>query len=319
MVTLFSSARAKFFTFLMVFSSLLVSSVAIAQAGADFRGLFKPIEKPSANELEKPIVRLGEKLYSDPILSLDQSQSCNTCHNLSNHGVDNEPTSKGVKGERGDRNSPTVLNASLHIAQFWDGRAKDVEEQALGPILNPVEMAVPSEGEVVKRLSGHKEYPKLFKAAFPDDKSPISFKHVGDAIGAFERTLLTPSRFDQYLKGDDQALSQAEKNGLKEFVGAGCAGCHNGAAVGGGMYQKLGLVVPYETEDLGRYNVTKSESDRYVFKVPSLRNVTHTEPYFHDGSISTLGEAVKKMGKHQLGKELKSEQIESIITFLGSL
>jgi len=300
----------------------ILTTTLTTSAHADERALFKPLPK-DAGTTQYPVsperIALGEKLFNDRLLSKSKKISCNSCHTLSNFGVDNEPTSLGHEEHRGGRNSPSVYNAALHIAQFWDGRAADVEAQALGPILNPGEMAMPDEATVVKRLRADKDYPALFKKAFPSEKEPITFANVGLAIGAFERTLMTPSRFDSYLAGDDAALSAEEKAGLKTFVTTGCGACHNGVAVGGGMYQKVGLVVPYQTTDLGRFSITKNEADRFVFKVPSLRNSEKTAPYFHDGSVATLEEAVKLMGKHQLGRDLTKEDTASIVTFLRSL
>lgn len=265
-------------------------------------------------------IALGKKLYFEKRLSLANDLSCNTCHQLDRFGVDNEPTSPGHKGQRGDRNSPSVYNAGLHLAQFWDGRAKDLTDQAKGPILNPIEMAMPSEKEVIKRLKNDPEYPALFKKAFPRSRRALSYHNMGRAIAAFEANLLTPSRFDKYLKGDQEALSIDEKHGLREFMQVGCIDCHNGVGIGGGMYQKLGLEVPYPNlKDKGRYNVTKDKDDMYFFKVPSLRNVAETGPYFHDGSIKDLDKAVQLMGKHQLGKELSRVQVRYIIKFLKSL
>lgn len=276
-----------------------------------------PIKKlPIENQ---KLVDLGRKLFLDPILSVNDKISCNSCHRLDTYGVDGEATSPGHEGKRGGRNSPTVYNAYKHIAQFWDGRAKDVEEQALGPILNPIEMGMPSEEEVIKKLRSSQEYPKLFKDAFGNEDS-LNYKNIGAAIGAFERTLDTPSRFDKYLAGDKTSLTQDEKQGLQTFIDAGCIACHNGTYLGGMMYQKLGLVHPYpNNKDVGRYEITKNEADKEVFKVPSLRNVTKTGPYFHDGSVKTIEEAVKLMAYHQLGKELKDKDIASIVTFLQTL
>jgi len=300
----------------------ILTATLNTSAHADERALFKPLPK-DAGTTQYPVsperVALGKKLFNDTLLSKSKKISCNSCHTLSNFGVDNEPTSLGHEGHRGGRNSPSVYNAALHIAQFWDGRAADVEAQALGPILNPGEMAMPDEATVVQRLREDKDYPALFRKAFPSEKEPTTFANVGLAIGAFERTLMTPSRFDSYLSGDDSALTTEEKAGLKTFVATGCGACHNGVTVGGGMYQKLGLVMPYQTTDLGRFSITKNEADRFVFKVPSLRNSEKTAPYFHDGSVATLEEAVRLMGKHQLGRDLSQEDTASIVTFLRSL
>ena len=212
-----------------------------------------------------------------------------------------------------------MLNASTHVAQFWDGRAEDVEAQAKGPILNPIEMGMPDEATVVAALGAIDGYAPLFAAAFPDTEAPITYDNLANAIGAFERTLITPSRFDTYLAGDGSALTAEERAGLDLFVSTGCTACHSGAGLGGSLYMKLGLVTPYETEDIGRMEVTGLESDRHVFKVPGLRNIAETGPYFHDGSIATLEEAVILMANHQLGKNLSVEEADSIVTFLKAL
>lgn len=266
-------------------------------------------------------VALGEKLYFETKLSSDNSMSCNTCHNVSGKagGVDNKPTSKGVLGKNGDRNSPTVLHAGLHVAQFWDGRAKDLQAQAKGPILNPVEMNMPSAAEVEKKLSQDPEYVSLFAKAFPGEAKPLNYENLAEAIASFERTLFAKSKFDDFLEGDAKALNAAELKGLETFMTTGCTSCHSGNVFGGKMFQKLGLVNAYTTGDLGRYNVTKAEADKLVFKVPSLRNIAITGPYFHDGSIETLETAVEKMGYHQLGKNLSSEEVSSIVAFLKTL
>jgi cytochrome c peroxidase len=311
-------------TFAYLTISFLFSFTVIAEEpnAALVQSLFKPLpniaENPN-NPITDAKVSLGKKLYLDPKLSKSGEISCNSCHGLKTGGVDNKPTSPGHKGQLGGRNSPTVYNAALHVAQFWDGRAADVEAQALGPVLNPIEMAMGSENECTSYLEKNEDYKKQFAKAFPGEKNPVTFKNMGKAIGAFERTLLTPSPFDAYLKGDSNALTGKQKKGLKTFIDTGCASCHNGVAVGGGMYQKLGLVKPYETKDLGRYEVTKLESDKYVFKVPSLRNIAQTGPYFHDGSVDTLDKAVKLMGSHQLGRDLSDSQVEQIVEFLRSL
>ena len=303
--------------------AILAMACPIAQADdMSWKSAFAPLPD-TAPSAENPItaekVALGKKLYLDTRLSKDETISCNSCHNLKTFGVDNEPTSPGHKGQRGGRNSPSSFNAALHASQFWDGRAATVEKQALGPILNPGEMAMPSEAVVIERLKKDKNYPKEFAAAFPGEKDPMSYANVGNAIGAFERTLITPSRFDQFLKGDDNALTPEEQKGAQAFVLTGCIACHNGATLGGMMFQKLGLVKPYPTKDMGRFEVTKNEVDKMMFKVPSLRNVAKTGPYFHDGSVKTLEEAVSQMAEYQLGKKLTPEQVTEIVTFLNSL
>ncbi len=283
-------------------------------------GALPEVMAAEGRELTDEKINLGRMLYFDKRLSKNQDISCNSCHMLDKFGVDNEPTSKGHKEQRGSRNSPTVYNAAAHVAQFWDGRAKDVEEQAKGPVLNPVEMAMPSDKAVVKVLKSIPGYADAFKAAFPNDKDPITYDNMAVAIGAFERKLVTPSKWDAFLAGDESALTDAEKKGFGEFATAGCPTCHSGAFVGGHMFQKLGLVKPWPNDkDQGRFEVTKNDADKMMFKVPSLRNVTKTAPYFHDGSVADLGEAVKMMAEYQLGKELSKEQIDSIVAFLGSL
>jgi cytochrome c peroxidase len=264
-------------------------------------------------------VELGRRLFYEQRFSISQKLSCNSCHGLSSYGVDNEATSIGHAGQRGTRNSPTVYNAAFQFAQFWDGRAANVEEQAKGPILNPVEMGMPSAEVVVKTLREVPGYAPLFAKAFPGEADPISYDNMGNAIGAFERRLSTPSPFDAFLGGKLDALSDAQLAGLQKFLDTGCTACHNGAPVGGLLFQKLGLVNPYPTEDLGRYEVTKKDADKYFFKVPSLRNIHKTAPYFHDGSIKTLDEAIRLMAWHQLGKQLTPAEIQSISAFLGSL
>lgn len=277
------------------------------------------------NKVTAGKVALGKMLYHDTRLSKTGNNSCNSCHNLATFGVDNLPTSKGDAGKFGDRNSPTVFNAAIHSFQFWDGRAKDVEEQAGGPILNPVEMAIPSKEFLIAKLKGVKEYQDLFKAAFPDDKDPLTYNNVQNAIAAFERTLVTPSAFDNYLKGDVNAMTAEQRDGLKQFMDVGCIQCHTGAALGGTMFQKFGVYADYRTacnskvNDTGKMMVSKQENDKDMFKVPGLRNVAKTHPYFHDGSIADLNQAVKIMGKLQLNKDLSDAQVASIVTFLNAL
>lgn len=266
------------------------------------------------------LVALGRMLYFEKRLSATKDVSCNDCHGLATYGVDNKPRSEGVKKQLGGRNSPTVYNAAGHLAQFWDGRAASIEEQAKGPILNPVEMAMKDGKAVEKTLKAIPEYAGAFKNAFPGQKDPITFDNYARAVGAFERKLVTPSRFDKFLKGDTSALTDAEKKGLNAFVDAGCTTCHAGPYVGGAMYQKVGLVKPWpEQKDLGRFEVTKQESDKQFFKVPSLRNIEKTGPYFHDGSEPSLESAVKRMASHQLGKELTDAETASIVTWLRAL
>lgn len=295
---------------------------------SDAQTFFQPLPQVATSE-SYPItdekVALGKVLFLDTRLSKDGNNSCNSCHMLDKYGVDNLSVSPGDLGQNGMRNSPTVYNAAIHTSQFWDGRAKDVEEQAGMPILNPVEMNIPNEQFLIDRLSQIIEYQDLFELAFPDDEEPISYENLKMAIGAFERTLMTPSHFDDFVRGNFDALSKAEKKGLNEFIDVGCVTCHTGPALGGNLLQKFGVYGDYweltgsDPVDLGRFDVTGNEIDKYMFKVPSLRNIEKTGPYLHDGSISDLKEVIRIMGKLQLNKDLTNEQVDNIEAFLKSL
>ncbi len=299
-------------------SAMAYDSDLLNKAKNYFKPLPKEIPAPKDNPTTPEKVELGKKLYYDPRLSLSGVISCNTCHNLATFGVDGVEASLGHQFKTGGRNSPTVLNAGFHIAQFWDGRAKTLEEQAKGPILAHVEMAMPNPEFVVLKLKTIPGYVKEFKEVFGGN-DPITYDNIAKAIAAFERTLVTPSRFDKFLKGDTNALTKKEKEGLRLFIDKGCASCHNGVAVGGEMFAKFGIVKPYPTPDMGKYKVTKKEEDKYVFKVPSLRNIAMTYPYFHDGSVWDLKEAVRIMGETQLGIKLSHDEIDKIVAFLKSL
>jgi cytochrome c peroxidase len=288
------------------------------QARAVFGEL--PAEVPRKGDAANAArIDLGRQLYFDARLSKNHDVSCNTCHGLDQFGVDGDPTSTGHRGQKGGRNAPTVYNSALHITQFWDGRAADLEAQAQGPPLNPIEMAMPDAAAVEQVLKSIPGYAKPFAAAFPGEKDPISFVNMARAIGAFERKLMTPSPFDAYIAGDDAAISAEAKKGLQTFFETGCVACHNGPGFGGNSYQKLGAIVAYETEDGGRFEVTGVEVDRFFFKVPSLRNIAKTGPYFHDGSVKTLEEAIRLMAKHQLGRQLDEVKVAEIVAFLDSL
>ncbi len=280
----------------------------------------EPIQPIKAAKVTNPaLVELGKKLYFDPRLSKSGFISCNSCHNLSMGGTDNIPTSIGDKWQQGPINSPTVLNSSLNLAQFWDGRAADLKEQAGGPIANPGEMAF-SHTLAVDVLQSIPGYVADFKKAFGSDK--VDIDKVTKAIAAFEETLVTPnSRFDKWLKGDKKALSKNELEGYKLFKDSGCVACHNGPAVGGNSFQKMGLVEPYKaaTAAEGRSAVTGNDADRFNFKVPTLRNVEMTYPYFHDGAANTLKEAVDIMGRLQLGKKFSDDENAKIVAFLKTL
>lgn len=301
----------------------------------DSKKIFGTIpDKMPGGEVDTPeLIQLGEKLYFEKRLSANDTQSCNSCHNVVGKaaGVDNLPTSPGAFGKNGVRNSPTVLNAGFHIAQFWDGRAKDLKEQAKGPILNPVEMAMPSASEVENKIGQIPEYQELFAKAYPDSLTKensntltraqkITYDNITGAIAAFERTLKTQDRFDDFQKGNHKALSIEEQEGLEKFIATGCITCHVGPLLGGNSFRKLGQINPYEnSSDKGRQDLTKNSSDAFVFKVPSLRNVAITGPYFHDGKITTLEEAVKKMAHLQLGRDLSDSDTKLIVTFLKTL
>jgi cytochrome c peroxidase len=267
-------------------------------------------------------IALGKKLFFEKRLSVNDSQSCATCHRLEDGfaGVDNLATSPGARGEQGTRNSPTVLNAGWQDSQFWDGRAEDLVEQAKGPILNPVEMGMPDEQAVEKKIQGIAEYRDAFARAFPGDEPAITYQNIAEAIAAFERTLITPARFDDFLNGDADALSEAEQRGLEAFLRLDCNSCHDGKLLGGETYEPLGKENPYENQsDQGMYALTKDEYDRMFFKVEPLRNVALTAPYFHDGKIKTLDEAVRKMAWLQLDEEITDQQVSDITGFLKAL
>ncbi len=295
-----------------------------------------PSQMPGALSDTPARVALGERLYFEQGISINKDQSCNTCHPIDRNaaGADNRITSPGSKNDFGPRNSPTTLNAGFHFRQFWDGRAADLKEQAGGPILNPIEMGMPDEQDVLERLRALEGYPDAFAAAFPKDDPAINYDNVGEAIAAFERTLITRNRFDQYLAGEESALSNAQKEGLTLFIDAGCVQCHNGPVLGGQFYQKVGIFgdYPYPEEfdpatgtveettiDYGRSEVTGDPADQYFFKVPSLREVVLTSPYYHNGRVRTLGEAVDLMSRLQLNKTLNRDEVHALLRFLVSL
>ncbi|MDE2435721.1 MAG: cytochrome-c peroxidase [Sphingomonadales bacterium] len=292
------------------------------------RGQFKVIpaswkDIPGTTATDDQIA-LGAMLYHDPRLSGSHALSCASCHNIGLGGGDDASTSIGHKWQQGGRNAPTVLNAVFNTAQFWDGRAKDLYEQAGGPMVNPIEMNSPKE-HVAEQLKSIPGYAPLFAKAFPGAGDPVSIENAQKAIAAFETTLITPNApFDQYLNGKADALTADQKAGLKLFIGKGCAACHNGINVGGGMYAKFGVMeAPGDkyrpAGDKGREGVTHNVSDEFAFKVPTLRNITLTAPYFHTGSVWDLSEAVRVMGKAQLGQQLSDDEVTKIVSFLGAL
>ncbi|MGE5721698.1 MAG: cytochrome-c peroxidase [Sphingomonadales bacterium] len=288
------------------------------------RDLFKPIPAAAQTTASQDEIALGKQLFFEPRLSGSHAISCASCHNLGLGGTDNESTSIGHRWQRGGRNAPTVLNAVFNTAQFWDGRAKDLKEQAGGPMVNPIEMASP-QAHVVEQLKAIPGYAALFAKAFPNQSDPITLDNAQAAIAAFEATLITPNApFDRYLQGQANALSPVQKQGLALFIDKGCASCHNGVNVGGGMYAPFGVVEKPGADilppgDKGRFMVTKTASDEYVFKVPTLRNITLTAPYFHTGSAWDLRQAVAVMGTSQLGTVLSEDEVDTITAFLGSL
>jgi cytochrome c peroxidase len=290
----------------------LVSFFRLPAAAAAAKAAVKPEDTEAR-------VKLGHMLFFENRLSKNHDISCNSCHDLATFGVDGKATSEGHKGQKGTRNAPTVFHAAGHIAQFWDGRAATLEEQASGPMMNPLEMAMPGEKRVLATLNSIPEYVKAFKAAYPGDKKPVSVTNAARSIAAFERKLMTTARFDKFLAGDESALTEQERRGLELFAGAGCTTCHNGPAVGGTSFQKLGLIEEYPTEDKGRFAVTKNEEDLHKFRVPTLRNVEKTGPWFHDGSVKELPQAVRLMAKHQLGMSFSDAEVGDLVAFLKSL
>ncbi len=294
------------------------------QAQRYFAPLPKVIPSPG-NPITPEKIRLGKMLFYETRFSIDGTVSCARCHPFSFYGTDRLEKSIGNQGKINPRNAPTVLNSAGQFSIHWVGNRRDVEDQAKQSFIGPASFGMPSYEEVERRLKGISGYRALFRKAFPKDRDPINVDNMAKAIGAFERILVTPSRFDEFLKGKKEALTEKEKRGLRTFIQVGCVSCHNGPYLGGRMYQRFGVVVPYweytksKSIDEGRYTVTKREEDRYVFKVPILRNVAKTAPYFHDGSVQKLEEAIEIMGKVQLGKNLSQQEVEELKAFLESL
>lgn len=294
----------------MFFKKILFLQIAIVYL---LGSSIEPIPQTVEYNYEKAL--LGKKLFFDPILSKDNSISCATCHDLKNGGDDGLKFSVGIDGQIGDINAPTVLNSFFNFRQFWDGRAHNLEEQALGPIENPVEMGHDF-ATLVKKLKAT-TYNKDFKKIYIDG---ITKENLADAIAEFEKTLITPnSAFDRFLRGDETAITSFEKEGYELFRSKGCISCHNGVNIGGNLYSKFGMIVDIDSKHLGKYNITKNEWDKYYFKVPSLRNISLTAPYFHDGRYDTLKEAVKTMSLVQLGRPITEKEIEKIVAFLKTL
>ena len=315
----------------IVLAILLFIEVSLAgdvQLLNEAKKYFQPLPKifPSDNNpLTKAKIKLGKILFYEPRVSIDGATSCSKCHPLTLYGADGLEKAQGNNGKINPRNAPTVLNAAGQITQHWRGDRKDVEDQAKKALLGKGSFGAPSYEWVENKIESIKGYKILFKKAFPNNKNPITVDNFAKAIGAWERTLSTPSRFDRFLNGYVGALTDKEKRGLKKFIKMGCASCHNGALLGGNMYQKFGVVEPYWKKKKKKKNYEvqnkkkKKEEDKYIFKVPPLRNVAKTAPYFHDGSVWSLKEAIRIMAKVQLGKDLTIEDIEDIYAFLKSL
>ncbi len=307
----------------LIAACLIASCIfAVApDAQANGSGPFAPL--PPAGNLLPSKVALGERLFHERRLSSDGKVSCATCHDLKLGGTDGLPHSVGVAGRIGNTNSPTVFNSSMNFRQFWDGRARTLEEQVQGPLLNPMEMDG-SWDKILRVLGDDSTYVEAFRATY---RSPPTETNVVDALVTFEKSLTTPNaRFDRFLLGDASAFSATEKSGFELFQSLGCVACHQGAGVGGNMFQRFGIMGNFFKDrgrdapsDWGRFNVTRRASDRHTFKVPSLRNVAVTAPYFHDGSAPTLENAVALMGRYQLGTELGPGEIAQLVAFLKTL
>ena len=309
------------------FATVLLLCSGYANASEDLLQLAKqyfqplPATMPGSELDTSEKIQLGKRLYFETALSANHSQSCNSCHDLTGlrAGADDLPTSFGALGSRGLRNSPTTWNAGLQFVQFWDGRAATLEEQARSPILNPTEMALSSEQEAMQRLESA-GYRPSFETAFGGHDTPFSFANILSALAAFQRTLISEDRFDQFLEGQANALTSQEKQGLEKFIRTGCNACHNGPLLGGNSFMKLGIAIPYPNQsDTGRAQVTGKVGDKFFFKVPPLRNVGLTAPYFHDGASATLEKTIFDTGIHQLGIKLQDKDVADIAAFLRSL
>jgi cytochrome c peroxidase len=307
-----------------VFAGEHSEAALLGQAQQNFKPLPEDMGTPEFPTTPERVA-LGRALFFDPRLSLDGTVSCSRCHLPSLYGTDALPRAIGVENRLNPRNAPTILNAALQFADHWYGDRSSVEEQAAKSFLGNSSFGNPDFASVIAKIKAVPSYENMFAKAFPGEKHPTTQENTAKAIGAYERTLVTPSAFDAYLKGDAKALSPEAKAGLTEFIGTGCASCHNGVGIGGGMFQKFGSIDDYwkatksKEVDKGRSSVTNNSADQYVFKVPMLRNVAMTPPYFHDGSVATVPEAVRIMAKVQLGKEINGANIKMIIVFLESL
>lgn len=311
----------------LVFFIVSLTSVNANAAGQSVHEMaisfFTPLPDamPGSEDDTVAQIALGKRLYFDTALSVNDTQSCNSCHNIlkGGSGMDSLRVSVGALGKLGTRNTPATWNAGLHVAQFWDARVETLEQQAMMPIINPNEMAMPSKEYVVDKLKT-KDYLTPFQRAFPNQAQPITANNISKSLAAFQRTLISKDRFDDFLAGDKHAINAAEKEGLTVFVYKGCVACHNGPLLGGKLIMKMGLVNPYpNTIDKGKAEVTGNPADNYFFKVPSLRDVLNTSPYFHDGAVSSIEQAIKDTGWHQLGIKLNREEVIAIKAFFKTL
>ncbi len=316
---------------ILFLSLITLQSLAKEKVELPWSALPNEARAPKDNPTTPAKVELGKKLYFDPRLSKDGTLSCNSCHNVMGNGTDNRAFSVGVGGKLGGRSSPTVWNSAFHSVQFWDGRAPSLEEQAKGPLTNPVEMAMENHDAVMARVKSIPGYTPEFEKVF--GKNSVNIDNLAKAIAAFERTLIAKSAFDRYANGDKKALSAQAVRGMNTVIEVGCIACHSGKnfngpelEMGQGFYQKFPTfedneyVKKYDLlKDEGRFQVTKAEEDKHMFRVPTWRNVAFTAPYFHNGSVKTLDEAVRVMAKVQLNKELTNDQVADIVAFLNSL
>jgi cytochrome c peroxidase len=305
----------------------------ISKRAADWQALPETAPAPADNPTTPEKVELGRLLYLDPRFSSTGTVSCNSCHNVMLGGEDNRPVSMGVHGQTGGRSAPTVWNSGFSSSQFWDGRAATLEEQAKGPVTNPIEMGMSELEEAMDRVRDIPGYRPYFERAFPG-KDPMTVENAAKAVAAYERTLITPnSPYDRYVKGDKQAMSEQQVRGMKSFADAGCTACHSGPVFNGpamspgsGFFMKFptfaddDYVSKYQlADDAGRFTVTGEEADKFMWKVPTLRNIALTAPYFHNGAVGTLDEAVRVMARVQLNKDLSDEQVADIVAFLSAL
>lgn len=315
-------------------TGLLAAGIAGPAAAMNWQALPEQAPAPKDNPTTAAKVELGKHLFFDPRFSATGTVSCNSCHNVMAGGDDNRAVSMGVHGKTGGRSAPTVWNSAFSSVQFWDGRAASLEEQAKGPVVADVEMGMASLEAAMKRVRAIPGYRPMFEQAFPGEKDPMTIPNAAKAVAAYERTLITPnSPYDRYVKGDTTAMTAQQVRGMQTFASVGCTACHSGPAFNGptlpegqGFFMKFPAFAgtAYDAKykfsaDLGRYDVTRQESDKNLFKVPTLRNIALTAPYFHNGAVKTLDEAVRVMAKTQLNKDLSAAEVNDIVAFLNAL